>query len=598
MGFFRRSASRVDCHYCSTTLTLLPPTPNNAKGKQRAVEPDEPVGVGTREGGVWCSVCGQISRWSSDGEVLDDPSPARFDSALNERSFAVRASTSEKSLPPSFPTPQTTPFCRTCLSNQSLQLHLLASYPSSSASDSGGEDDDPSTPLDYPPLEEYRRSLDLRYPLVCAACAPAVAGVIKERDYKVKAQALGWRLRESERRREREERLGEKARKRAGRRWVLEGIAWRVRGAAWVGSGAGTVLWAAAALLSPSSASSLLPSPSSSYPNLVLVLCLLSILWAAWDPTWDRLRTERARGKVVKVQERKGYLALQMAAYFLRLFTCLALRFSILSPTFLQWVTIAILFISLLALVSPFFLPRLSHPPPVRLTASSPSSPAPASPADRSVFPHPHHPNPDPLEPLAHLSLSRRASLYTLRGSGSEPPNSPLSSGGRSSARNARGGGGGGTGGGLGGIRPRIPSFGLGSIPWGRDLVGGGEEGDGMNLDPDAMDEDERGGYGGKEENENSMDWAPLPPLSPPSRASGSGSASPAPFPATSTSTAGHVSFARQRFVPPDLRKPTGLEGMFERVGLSEDERVGEERREVQRREGEGERGWWRGWWR
>jgi hypothetical protein len=35
-------------------------------------------------------------------------------------------------------------------------------------------------------------SLDLRYPLVCAECAPAVESTIRERDYRVKAQALGW----------------------------------------------------------------------------------------------------------------------------------------------------------------------------------------------------------------------------------------------------------------------------------------------------------------------------------------------------------------------------------------------------------------------
>jgi hypothetical protein len=54
----------------------------------------------------------------------------------------------------------------------------------------------------------------LRYPLVCAECAPAVESTIRERDYRVKAQALGWRLRETQRRREEEEKRSDEARRR------------------------------------------------------------------------------------------------------------------------------------------------------------------------------------------------------------------------------------------------------------------------------------------------------------------------------------------------------------------------------------------------
>lgn len=90
---------------------------------------------------------------------------------------------------------------------------------------------------------------------------------------------------------------------------------------------------------------------------------------------------------------------------------------------------------------------------------------------------------------------------------------------------------------------------------------------------------------------DNSMDWAPLPPSAPSS-----------PF-----GQQQHVTFARQRFVPPDTRQPTGLEGMFERV-VAVREGV-EERRdgEVERMQGVemaktgsggvgGGGAWWRGW--
>lgn len=138
---------------------------------------------------------------------------------------------------PSSTTMRTTPFCRHCLSNQALQLHLLASYPLDEASESSSEHTarrNHASEIDpYPPLDEYRRSLDLRYPLVCAECAPAVESTLRERDYRVKAQALGWRLRETQRRREEEERRSDEARKREGRNWIVQGLVWQSRGVAW-----------------------------------------------------------------------------------------------------------------------------------------------------------------------------------------------------------------------------------------------------------------------------------------------------------------------------------------------------------------------------
>lgn len=134
-------------------------------------------------------------------------------------------------------TTRSTPFCRNCLSNQALQLHLLASYPldesSPSSDDSSARPSHESEIDPYPPLDEYRRSLDLRYPLVCAECAPAVESTIRERDYRVKAQALGWRLRETQRRREEEEKRSDEARRREGRNWVVQGAVWRLRGVTW-----------------------------------------------------------------------------------------------------------------------------------------------------------------------------------------------------------------------------------------------------------------------------------------------------------------------------------------------------------------------------
>lgn len=83
-------------------------------------------------------------------------------------------------------------------------------------------------------MVEYRRTLDLRYPLVCADCAPAIESTIRERDYRVKAQALGWRLRESERKRALQEQRSEEVRRREGRKWIVARMVWRIRGLAWM----------------------------------------------------------------------------------------------------------------------------------------------------------------------------------------------------------------------------------------------------------------------------------------------------------------------------------------------------------------------------
>ncbi|BGP47272.1 hypothetical protein JCM10450v2_003124 [Rhodotorula kratochvilovae] len=540
---------RVQCWYCSTRLCLLPPAPTRAalaKGKARAVEPDQdgPVAVGTRDE-FWCGECGQITRHDQNGDVVSEDA-AFFDSRLNDDSFAKRGSPSRHRLPTSFPSTSTTPFCRQCLANQSLQLHLLASYPSDSDSDA---EDGAS---DFPPLEEYRLSLDARYPLVCAACAPAVEGTIRERDYRVKAQALGWRLRESQRAREREERVSEERRRREGRRWVVEGWAWRARG-----------------LLDPALSSAPSALLSTPYRHAVVSLALLSLLWSFWDPTWAQLRLERARGRNMGVQRRREYLAIQMLAYLVRLVGAVLFQFRLVSsPNTARLAAATVLLLTLVALLSALYLPRLKPPPPIRLTshassASSANNSRSGTPTRALFLPA------DPLEPLAHLSLSRPGSLLAP-----SPPATPTTphARGRSPFEGA-----GRAGGGSARQRARLPSLSL--RPWARTQPATAADA------PQAMDVDAPGpAAAAGDDADNSMDWAPLPPSS---------SSSPP------RARVEHVTFARQRFVPPDLRKPTGLEGMFERVvAVREQEAEGVRAMDGVElaKPGEKEGGWWKGW--
>ncbi|GAA5963790.1 hypothetical protein JCM21900_000041, partial [Sporobolomyces salmonicolor] len=579
------SSSRVDCFYCNSTLSLIPPAPSTSisKGKQRAV--DGPVAVGQRQS-FWCGVCGIVNRRDQNGEIVSDEA-AFFDSSLNDHSFARRGTPSRQHLPSPFPSASTTPFCRQCLSNQALQIHLLSSYPSSSSS----EDEDDS----FPPLEAYRASLDARYPLVCPACAPQIEGTIRERDYRVKTQALGWRLRETQRAKEREERLSEQARKTAGKRWFWEGVAWKARGVAWAATNGLAVLFCCGALVEPA-----FFSRGSSFRTLdrirdipfSMLSTLLSTLWTYWDPTWARARADRARGRTVIVEGRKVYLLIQLLAHFLRSITAFVLRFHLLtsSSSSLRNLSLLLLLSSALALLTPLLpIPYLKSPPPLRLASSSSSL------AQNLAA----TPPPDPLEPLQHLSLRRGSSLLvptppaspsassTAFGRGSLPFTVGLRSRRDSSAAKAQAEG-----------RKRRPGLEqpqpsaafepptddnpfsplllLRSTAPAEGQAGGRRmDVDGVHAAGEARDDEPGGG-----ENDNSMDWTPLPP--PPS----------SHRTASASSSSGNIQLARQRFVPPDFRPPTGLEGILERVGLRSADEGGAEKMEVDSPGGPQQR-WW-----
>ncbi|GEM08367.1 hypothetical protein Rt10032_c05g2384 [Rhodotorula toruloides] len=529
----------VQCFYCNTSLELVQPQPalSSRTGKGRAVEGrGGEVGVGSRDD-FWCGVCGQITRRNGNGDIVSDDA-AFYDPALNGESFAKRSSPSRTRLPSSFPTTQNTPFCRQCLNNQSLQLHLLASYPSSD------DDQDPSD--QFPPLDDYRRSLDARYPLVCANCAPSVEGLIRERDYRVKTQALGARLRESQLRREREERMSRQVRRRDGLKWTAEEWAWRARGAAWALTHGVTVVGCCCGLLEDAFSSfTPIPHPAvAASSSISLLAAIISLLWSCWDPTWATLRKERARGRNPVVDDRIPYIAL----------------------------------------VSAFYIPTLRHYPSIRLSSRSSGTATPTS----SLTNQPT----DPLEPLAHLSLSRKGSLLapssptTPTGARSPVNGYTASTASSGSLRNRK------SSGLAKGIRPRVPSFSL--RPW-RTIS--------TPTVPQAMEVDvavsAATGEDADGSNENSMDWTSTPPPSTvPFSSTSARSASPFGTPTPTANGSNYVNFARQRFVPPDLRKPTGLEGMFERVAVREE--VGDQTiqagNDVEMKDAGGRRSWLGGW--
>ena len=363
------------------------------------------------------------------------------------------------------------------------------------------------------------------------------------------------------------------------------------------------------------------PQVGARHLLLVFLVALLSVFWSFWDPTWHAARLERARGRDPIVRYREAYLVrpfgpsvqgraggggasanpfkitrrqqvIQMMAYSARLgmvisswrqreaeplssrrtWTALTVLFCSFvvspyltatrnhSPT--QVLTFFLLPFLRKALLSATLIPTLQPRTPVRLQARAKSSTSPTVDSRVTTFQ-----SVDPLEPLANLSLSHNGSLLVP-----SPPTTPTPTGAttrrkqnatirhqeqqqqQQPARNRRG------------------SFSLGLRSCTRNSPSplGVAAASTRPTDGDAASslvDDENVDDAG----ETSMDWCPTPP--PPSAPASTSSAfanratsNDSPSSSSARFSISHVTFARQRFVPPDTRKPTGLEGMFERV--------------------------------
>ncbi|GAA6059797.1 hypothetical protein JCM10212_003692 [Sporobolomyces blumeae] len=589
-----RSRDTVSCFYCNTPLRLITSdSSSTSDSDRRGKRVERPVAVGPDSSEYWCSVCGSFNKRNSRGEILPD-----------ETAYILpeQPSTSFASPSPAVSTPlgtaSSSPFCRQCLSNQSLQIHLLSSYPDSDSDEGNVDDKDDGDRNDsFPPLPEYQRTLDLRYPLVCSACAPRVESTIKERDYRVKTQALGWRLRETRKLRDREDRLCEEAVRRQGRRWVVNGIVWRARGVLWLLTHVGTVLW--------SFYDSLTMRQILRRTVIVLPLTLSSPAWAFWDPTWSRLRSETVRGRNVTVRYRRLYLTVQAVACVLRIVATLAITLGVGSPN--RVFTVSIMFSTVLALVAPLCFPRISPRPPILLSNSAAPSPARPSSPDDSTYPVP-----DPLEPLSNLSLSSRSSLLALSPRPASPGRGPNSASQRSSETRRR----------RGWIERDAAKFGqpafgfpvgsartgpVGGAPSFPHASGADDE---MELEPT-----QAAGPGRAVDPDTSMDWTPLDRFDP--------TLTPSPLNAPSfgrSERAGDgvgIVFARPRFIPPDSKPATGLEPILASFGIGStiaggmgtdgDRTEGDESGDMMEvdqvdgrkgEDGQRKKSWWAGWFR
>jgi hypothetical protein len=119
-------------------------------------------------------------------------------------------------------------FCRTCQTNQTLYLNLLSNYLP--------DDDDPSYEQLLAQLPEYKESLAIRYPLVCAGCSGNVEEQLKRSERLGRSNALGSWLHDGKGKGIDQKPLASDSERRTSTTSRREIWAWRARGFLWAGS--------------------------------------------------------------------------------------------------------------------------------------------------------------------------------------------------------------------------------------------------------------------------------------------------------------------------------------------------------------------------
>lgn len=338
---FRHAGSTI-CFFCRSTIKPAPPD-------QRSFR---------------CPHCDCWNRYDANGEIMSDE-PAMHDESLNSKSFAKRASPSKDRLPSMYGTGQ---FCHTCQTNQMLLVNLLSNYLP------------PPHHPDYAQrlekLPEYRESLHVRYPPVCANCMPAVEEEIRKKDHMARIKALGGWLNDS-RGKEKQRQVSGSSREREKLQTHL--FLWRLRGFLWF-------MTLAVAVVAHSSVVLRLHFPGilGHVRQVLPLMVLCSLFWTAWDPTYYSFRKARIQGRDLRVRGKKLYIILQMTAWFSRLLSSILLALSLHSPardylylslypasSRTHYYCLISLITEVLVCAISFVTLRVQKPPPIRLIDTS-----------------------------------------------------------------------------------------------------------------------------------------------------------------------------------------------------------------------------------
>ncbi|KAK0464975.1 Ima1 N-terminal domain-containing protein [Desarmillaria tabescens] len=329
--------SSVQCFFCHT-LTTSPKDPRNFR----------------------CNNCGCWNRYDTKGEILSSE-PAMHDESLNLRSFSKRASPNKERLPTMY---GKGPFCHTCQTNQMLLVNLLSNYLP--------DPDSPEYERRVEMLPEYKESLHIRYPPVCANCLPSVEDEIQNKNKMARVNALGGFLKDTKGKEQARRVLTPEL---AKEKLTLEMLIWRCRGCLWGASLLIAVVGYSASLLN-------LPVPFSNIlcPPVLPIVTFVSIFWTFWDPTYSSLQRARREGRNVRIQGKKNYIALQMVSWLSRLFTSISMTIAWYRPmsNYLHLLETPIsprasiyylisLILELSVFISSCFVLRLQQPPAIRL---------------------------------------------------------------------------------------------------------------------------------------------------------------------------------------------------------------------------------------
>ncbi|KAJ7487431.1 Ima1 N-terminal domain-containing protein [Mycena galericulata] len=367
-----RRRSNISCFFCNSPVQ--PRDPSNFK----------------------CPHCHCLNRWV-DGNIVSDD---MYDEKFNSNAFSKRGAPSQDRLPTMYGPGV---FCHTCQTNQMLLVNLLANYLPSP--------DSPESEQRMQTLDEYRESLHLRYPPVCDSCRPAVEEEIRRKDTMARTKALGgWLNQTKGKTRQRQVSLTS----RETDKLAMEMLAWHIRGC----------LWAATIIISMfGSASAALehrPFTSLSFviPGLPF-LALVSLFWAAWDPTYSSFRSARIQGRDVRLRGKNKYITLQMLSWTSRLATSTILAIywfrksdylhlsQFPSKRSRMYFSISLI-IELCALFLSFFILRLQQPPAIRLIDTATHKVDPSRSRSQTPVPIRHiSPSPEP-DLLAGLSFSSK----------------------------------------------------------------------------------------------------------------------------------------------------------------------------------------------
>ena len=292
------SPSTVACHFCGQRYGLRQAQAPTRKGKSVDRSAGLPV-----INGSWSSFqCLSCESWNlrnpKTGEFVED-AQIYADPSLNPgpSTYRPRNGLQDK---------QDAVFCRDCLTNQNLQVQLLAGY----------------IPASLPATEEerliarlpaYQDSLDDRYPLVCPRCRARVESVIEERNWKAKARTVGGWLKKSATRINAAQ-PDTRAKVSANHQiwlWRLKGIAWRT-------------LYLATACVVPVASldtgttllhtlENSIPYPSrSQQPMLVILFAMLSLFISFWNPVY---REEVRRGDTARTVGKQRWLVSSVSVH-------------------------------------------------------------------------------------------------------------------------------------------------------------------------------------------------------------------------------------------------------------------------------------------